>query len=191
VYAELWVGHSALSKDVVKSQLISKFNEDNRAALKDSPFFESGKWDDVVLYVTQTPSYRLMCLPIHDEELQVYVEPVKGDVLQACQSAWQGTRNALSNAKPRLSSLKLVDNESGKDFMSATTGLRTELWRRETLGPILIGIASAVYAAIGMLTFASSEPLKFLSGAVTGVIGALVVLGLAIREVRGGRLRWQ
>jgi hypothetical protein len=191
VYAEFSIAHSTLNRDVLKSQLVERFREDNRDALKESPFFGSGKWDDVVLYVTQTPSYRMMCLPQHDEELQVYVEPVTGNVLQACQSAWRGTKNALKNFKPTISSLKLVDNESGKDFMSATTGLRTEFKRRETLSPIIVGIAAGLYAVIGVLTFASSDSLKFLSGAVTGVVGALVAVILAVVEAKGGALRWK
>jgi len=192
VHAEFLIRHSALSSDVLRSSLVAKFKAEDRNALKNSPLFNSGKWDDVVLYSTETPSYRLLYVPTQDEESQIYVEPVKGNVIQICESIWLGTKKALGASSPKLSSIKLVDDVSGKDIMSATTSsLREEISRRETISPLVIGLAAGIYAIIGVFTFASKNGAQFLAGAVTGLVSALVALALAFASAKKGKLSWK
>lgn len=192
MYAEFLIRHSPLSSDALKSILVAKFKAEDRAALKNSPLFNSGKWDRVVLYSTETPSYRLLCVPTQDEESQLYVEPITGNVIQICQSVWRGTKNALVASAPELSSLKLVDDASGKDIMSASTStFYQELGRREALSPLMVGAASIIYALIGVFTFARKDAGQFLAGAVTGLVGALAVLWFAFQGAKKGKLSWR
>src|SRR3954447_9899417 len=86
MHAEFRLHHSALTSNELKSRLVTKFNAEDRSALKDSPNIDAGKWDSVVLYATQTPSYRLLCVPNTNEELQIYIEPIKANVMASCES---------------------------------------------------------------------------------------------------------
>jgi hypothetical protein len=191
LHAEFLVRHAAITQSSLKDSLTSRFYAENRDALKESPLFDSGKWDDVVLYATQTPSFRLLCVPMHDAETQVYVEPVSGNIISICESVWAGTQNALRSAQPRLESVKLVDNDSGKEFLTARpTGLGPELKRRENLAPVAVGSAVVVYAAVGVATFAADDGAKFLAGAVAGIISAIVAIVLAVVAAKKGRLLW-
>src|SRR5579863_5488582 len=116
MHVEFLIQHSSLQSDALKSCLIAKFQSEDRDALKNSPLFNSGQWDQKVLYATQTPGYRLLCLPRQDEELQIYVEPVKGNVIEICESIWRGTKRALKASSPKLALLNLIDDDSGKDI---------------------------------------------------------------------------
>jgi hypothetical protein len=192
VHAEFLVQHSTISSDTLKSRLIAKFKAEDRDALKNSPLFNSGKWDKIVLYSTETPGYRLLCIPTQDEESQIYVEPVKGNVIEICESVWRGTKRALSSSSPKLTSMKLVDDESGKDIMhAATRSFGQELSRGENISPVIVGVVAAIYAAAGVFTFASKDKGEFLAGAVTGLAGAVVALSLALAAARKGKLSWK
>jgi hypothetical protein len=192
VHAEFVVVHSALPSDALKSRLIGKFQAEDRNALKGSSLFNSGKWDDRVLYCTETPGYRLFCVPTQDEESQIYIEPVKGNVIKVCDSVWRGTKKALRASSPKLSSLELVDGESGKDIMGACEStLSQEFARRETLSPVMVGVVSLVYGVVGIRTFAAADGAKFLAGAVAGLAAAVVAAIAALIAARKGRLIWK
>jgi hypothetical protein len=103
----------------------------------------------------------------------------------------QAHKTPLKSAQPRLESVKLVDNDSGKEFLTARpTGLGPELKRRENLAPVIVGSAVVIYAAVGVATFASDDGAKFLAGAVAGIISAIVAIVLAVAAAKKGRLLW-
>jgi hypothetical protein len=106
----------------------------------------------------------------------VHIELITGNVIRATESAWVGLKKALSNCKPSVTDLKLVDSVSNREFMSGRTGLAAELRRRETLAPLIVGAAVLVYAVIGTLSFAKDGPWRFLLGAIPGVVAAIVAL---------------
>lgn len=192
MHAEFVVQHGRLSSDALKASLVAKFKHQNRDALKNSPLFNSGQWDKVVLYSTETPGYRLLCISTQDEELQVYLEPVKGNLIEICESVWRGTKRALNSSSPKLTSMKLVDDESGKDIMRATTcGFGEELSRSENISPVIVGVIAAVYAVVGVFTFASKDQGEFLAGAVAGLAGAVVALSLTFAAAKKGKLSWK
>jgi hypothetical protein len=177
---------------MLKSRLEKKFQAEDRSALKKSPLFESGQWDNVVLYATERPNYRLFGLSTQDEEFQIYVEPVKGNLIEICESVWRGTKRALNASSPKLALLKLVDDVSMKDIMRATTcTFGQELGRSETISPLILGVVAVIYALVGVFTFASKNRGEFLAGAVSGLAAALVALALAVAATRKGKLSWK
>lgn len=192
MYAEFTIQHSSLSSDMLKSRLVKKFQSEDRNALKSSPLFNSGQWDNRVLYATETPGYRLFGLPTQDEEFQIYVEPVKGNVIEICESIWRGAKRALKASSPKLVLLKLVDDGSMKDIMKATTStFGKQLGQSEIISPLLVGVVAVIYALVGVFTFAAKDRGEFIAGAVSGLAAALVALALAFAATRRGKLTWK
>jgi hypothetical protein len=192
MHVEFLIQHSSLQSDALKSRLIEKFRSEDRDALKNSPLFNSGQWDNVVLYATQMPGYRLLCVPTQDEEFQIYVEPVRGNIIEICESVWRGAKRALTASSPKLTLLDLVDDDSGKEIMKAKTcTFGQELGRSANISPLLVGVAAVIYGLIGCFTFASKDRGEFVAGAVSGLAGALVALALAFIATKKGKLSWK
>lgn len=191
VYAEFMIQHKSLEPGQLKSRLTKKFGPEDRAVLKKSILFGSGQWDDKVSYVTEKPNYLLVVMSVLDDELQITVEPLKGNLVDTCQSVWRGMKKALKWRRPKLSLLKLVDSGS-MDIMKATIcKFGSELGRSENISPVIVGVVAAIYAFIGWHTFASKDRGEFLAGAVSGVAAALVALVLAFTAARKGKLKWE
>jgi hypothetical protein len=190
MYAEFWVGHAELKASAVRRLLNAKFREHDPEVIEGSQIFTE-KWRELVLFATETTNYRMICFPDRNDQLQVVIEPLMGNIMPACQSAWQGIRAALAKQHPRLTSAKLIDNVSGKEFLSAMTGLGTELRRRDTVAHLLIGALTVVWIIIGVATFAKEVGLQFAGGAITGLIGASTSVLMAFAQARKGVLRWE
>jgi hypothetical protein len=197
MHAEFIVRHSALSPATLKTSLAVKFRIEDRKALKNSPLFGSGEWDSdrIILYSTETPEYRFFCVPIHDKELQIYVEFAAGNGLEICESVWRGMKKALNTFSPNFPAIRIVDEDAEKTTASAKTScfrtsLRREIVRRETVSPLMVSLAAIIYAIIGLFTFASKNGAQFLAGAVTGLVAALVALVLALVAAKEGKLSW-
>ena len=176
---------------MLKSRLVKKFGPEDRSVLKKSPLFESGQWDNIVLYATEKPNYRLVAVPSQDDELQISVEPVKGNLVETCESVWRGTKRALNGCHPKLSLLKLVDSGSMDIMKARICTFGAELGRSENISPLIVGVVAAIYALIGFYTFASKDRGEFLAGAVSGLAAALVALALAFVATRKGKLSWK
>jgi hypothetical protein len=190
MHAEFGIEHLTLDEDSLRHRLVDKFRANDLSVLTESRLFSNPEWRNLVLFATKTPNYRMICFPEHDQQLQIYIEPVGGNILRACDSAWKGTHAALKEVKPKLASLKLVDTESGKEFLSATTGLGTELRRREVVTLLIVGGLTLAWLLAGVWTFAASDPLPFAGGTITGLVGGLVGLIYAGSDARRGTLRW-
>jgi hypothetical protein len=191
VYAEFTIKHSSLKSDKLKDRLIKKFGADDRAKLKDSALFDPAQWDNRVLYVSQKPDYLLVAISVQDEELQITVELVKGNLVDNCQSVWQGIKKALKFRRPKLSRLKLVDSGQVPIMKARTYTFGSQLGRSENISPVIVGVVAVIYALIGWNTFASKDRGEFLAGAVTGVAAAVVALVLAFTATRRGKLSWE
>jgi hypothetical protein len=187
--AEFWVKHSDVHEDELKDALRRVFGEDDRTAIDSSEVF-TPEWRESVLFAREDPSYRLICFKSTAIELQMHVEPINANIFRASESAWLGIKKVFKDKNPELTDLRLVDPQSHRDFLSARTGFRTELRRREVVSPLIIAIAVAIYSVIGALTFAEKDPWRFLAGAISGIIPGIVAIGLAWSEARKGVLRW-
>lgn len=104
----------------------------------------------------------------------------------------EGDEESFDGTDPELRSAVLVDTESGKEFLKATTpSWPGELKRRENLAPIVVGVAVAVDTAIGLVSFAAQDRARFLAGAISGVIAAIVAVILIASSVAAGKLVWE
>jgi hypothetical protein len=191
VYAEFMIENKSLDPDKLKSRLIKKFGADDRAALEKSVLFASPQWKDKILYATEKPNYLLFAAWVQDEEHQITIEPVKGNLADTCQSVWRGIRKALKRRRPKLTLLKLVDIGSGDIMKAKTCKFGSELGRSENISPVVVGVVAAIYGCIGWYTFASKDRGEFIAGAVTGVAAALVALCLAFAATMRGKLSWE
>jgi hypothetical protein len=187
--AEFWVKHWEIPEKELRARLRRVFGEDDRSAIDSSEVF-TAEWRDSVLFAREDPSYRLICFKSTDIELQMHVEPINANIFRASESAWQGIKKVFKEKNPELTDLRLVDPQSHRDFLSATTGLRTELRRREVVSPLVVAVVIAVYSVIAVLTFAENDAGRFLLGAVSGVIPGIVAIVLAWFQARKGVLRW-
>jgi hypothetical protein len=191
VYAEFTIQNKSLEPDQLKSRLTKKFGAEDRTALQKSVLFGSPQWDDKILYATEKPNYLLFAVWVQDEEHQITVEPVKGNLVDTCQSVWRGVKRALKSRRPKLFQLKLVDSGSMEIMKATTSKFRSELGRSENISPVIVGVVAAIYAFIGWYTFASKDRGEFLAGAIAGVAAALVALVLAFTATRKGKLSWK
>lgn len=190
MWAEMVVGHreSEAADDV--SLLTRAFGMSDPDALKSSAQFKQESWKNRLLYAQELGSYRILCYRDGNNELVSYIEVKRGTILDACQSAWGKVRKAYAKHNPRLSNLDLVDPQSGAFLSGRICRLGSELKRRESLAPIIIGFATVLYFTVAILTFGAEDKTKYAQGAIAGTVAALVALGLAYAEARRGRLRW-
>lgn len=191
MYAEFTVKNKSLDPDKLKSRLIKKFGADDRAALQKSALFATPEWKDKILYASEKPSYLLFAAWVQEDEHQITIEPVKGNLADTCQSVWQSIRKALKRRRPKLTLLTMVDIQSGAIMKAKTCKFGSELVRSENISPVVVGVVAAIYGLIGWYTFASKNRGEFIAGAVTGVAAALVALCLAFAARMKGKLSWE
>jgi hypothetical protein len=192
LYSRFKIEHSTIDWATLSRRLAEHYGDDDRNVLKSSQIFNEDVWASAKkLYATESPDCRLICAPGGAGELQVYVEPVEGNILSASMSAWKGVRNILKKDEPKITHLVMVDGNTGKEILTGTTGARVEFTRKETILPILIGVATLVYILVGVRTFAAQDPGRFFGGAIVGTVGAAVAVYLAVVEIRKGTLRWK
>jgi hypothetical protein len=192
VYSRFKIDHETLDWPTMTKRLTAHYGADDRSVLSKSQLFGTPTWSKVKkLYATESPDCRLIFAPGNSGELQLYVEPVEGNAMNASLSAWKAVRKILKDESPSLSHLVMVDDQSGKEFLTGETGVKVEFKRKETLLPLMVGAATLIYLGVGLWTFAADARGKFFGGAITGIIGAVVALVFAIIEVRKGTLRWK
>jgi hypothetical protein len=188
--AEFWVAHEEIDANLLKERLERVFGGHDLDVLNRAKVFSNDRWRKSVIFSREDASYRLICFPSRDDELQVHVEPINANALRAAESAWRGIKKAFKGHDPRIADLNLVDDASNRPFLSGRSGLGTELRRRETLAPLIIAGIVGIYGAIGTLTFAKDDPSRFLFGATSGVATGLIALAFSWIEARKGVLRW-
>jgi hypothetical protein len=135
--------------------------------------------------------YRLVCLPMRVDQLQVLVEPVDEDVRRACQWAWDGLRNAMKKSRPKLRFAEICDSTSGRSIMRAQIGLMAELGRRETIQLVAVALITIIWVIIGANSFARHHLWELLDGGLPSLAGGFIAVVLAIATWRGGTIRWQ
>jgi hypothetical protein len=80
MHAQFSIAHSAIAAVAIRAGLEEVFGGDDRAVLARSAVFSanSDTWKDLVIYSTERPTYRLVCLPARNDELQAIVSGGRG-----------------------------------------------------------------------------------------------------------------
>jgi hypothetical protein len=75
--------------------------------------------------------------------------------------------------------------------MTAQTGFAVEVRRREILSVLAVGIVTAMWIAVGAVTFARGKGWELLGGGLPGLVGGITGLIFAASNWRRDILRWQ
>jgi hypothetical protein len=186
VHAEITIRHR--SGDT-PGLLAAEFGAHDEAALDRSLLLADPLWRTRITYVTETPSFRLMCYPTATTQLQLWVEPVQGDLKAACQTVWDGVRHRASGLRPKLEELTIRDEATGQTILRAETGVRANLARRELfLGGAGALVAAALLAA-GWWTFAKESRAEAAIASIPAVVVGLISLFPLVADLRQRRLR--
>lgn len=192
MHCELTIGHAELTPDELRRLLVATFGPHDARALEESPFYrgQGRAWRGQPVYASQRPGYRVICMPSWNRELQVFVEVDRGDLRRSAERAWDAIRTALRSYRPRVLSAEMLDFGTGQTVLTAQTGLRTELRRREVWQTLATGLVTIVLVVFGLVGFARDARGELLAGAAPGLATAVVTLVLAARDASARRLRW-
>ncbi|WP_143047258.1 hypothetical protein [Amycolatopsis xylanica] len=186
--AEIRVSHKMTDDDHVHRALVGKFGHDDREVLKRSPIFKSRKWERVVSFAHEHPDYRIICYQSSNDELQINVEAINGNILSAAESVWRSVKRAFDGSSPVLSDARLLDGDSNRELLHGRTGLVSEFKRRDTLLPVSGAFFALVYFVVSLSVF--EQPFGAVGGALVGAAVGLVAMLLAVTDARRGAIRW-
>lgn len=123
--------------------------------------------------------------------LNVVVEPLRrGNVnmRQACQTTWQALLGNCDGLKPSLRTLSLSDGADGPEVASASTARAEHLRGSEIIPALSIAIATVAVIVIAVVAGASSQ---LMLGMIAPVVGAAVVVCLALLRAKQKKLVWK
>jgi hypothetical protein len=187
LHAEITIRHR--SGDIVAA-LAAEFGEHDPDALARSLLLADEFWQERIAYATETPAFRLLCYPTSTIELQLWVEPITGNLRSACQTVWDGVRHGASNLEPSLEELTILDEATGQVVLRGETGVRANLVRRELVLALAGGVVAAALLVAGWWTFASESRAEAVVATVPAIIVGSIALFWLVMDVRRGRLRW-
>ena len=158
---------------------------ENRDCLERSLVFgPASSWQNLVLFATETPQWRLVLHSVGTRQLQLTVEPVQGDLRRACESVWSSVCRAGNDLRPVLDSLDIVDEGTTHVIGRGSVGLLPQGRRREFWAPIGISVATAVFV---LATGADGAALR---GAVPSFIAGVLSLGVIAVDALRKKLVW-
>jgi hypothetical protein len=187
VHAEITIGHRAGD---IAGLLAAEFGPHDDTARTRSLSLADPYWQTRITYATATPSFRLMCYPTSTTQLQLWVEPERGDLKAACQTVWDGVRHRASGLKPNLEELTILDEATGHAILHAETGFRANLARRELVLAVAGGVVAAALLAVGWWTFARQSRAEAVIASIPAVVVGLISLFWLVPDLRRRRLRW-
>ena len=148
-------------------------------------------WQGIVVYARELPMCRMIAAPASNEELHIVIEPTHGNLVRACQGAWQSVRSAMKESHPKLETAMLVDQVTGRELFVGNDGLGAQVRTREVASLILVGLVTVAWLLAGSATFARDLGTEWIAGGMTGIVGALVAAVWALVDWRRGRLKWK
>jgi hypothetical protein len=184
--AEMGVAHEQGDMVGVVSGL---FGAPDAAALDRSLLFaDDPDLQAKVAYVSEVSGFRVICCKATPYRVDLFIEPVRGDLKDACQTVWSGIRTSAGNLKPRLEALQVFDEATAERVRTGERGLRARtrgeyFTKGATAGGTVLWIPIAI--ALG------ANP-----GAVTlGAVPALVAGGIATlqlaQDLKHDKLVWR
>ena len=187
MHAEITIGHRPGD---IPGLLAAEFGPHDGTARTRSLSLADPYWQTRIAYATETPSFRLMCYPTSTTQLQLWVEPVRGDLKAACQTVWDGVRRRASGLKPKLEELTIRDDATGQAILSAETGVRANLARRELVLAVAGGVVATALLATGWWTFAKQSRAEAVIASIPAVVVGFIALFWLVPDLRQRRLRW-
>jgi hypothetical protein len=197
--ADLTVAHKALMGPDVVQRLAAVFPPHNPTALDRSPYFGTRpEWRNIVLYCSDTPLYRIVCIANSTVELQVTIETIDGDMRQACQAGWSGARQALGlsgvrrlfrGSRPRLASAKVIDPDTGRVVLEGHAGFGTRFTGRQALTNLILAAVGVVLIVLGLIAGGSSQ-LAIVGAGAPGVLIGMLTIVFGWLDWRRGVLQW-
>lgn len=185
MYARLDIHHAG--KDVV-SRLQTTFAQHDPSVLDRSLVFkDEPSWRALVVLAIETPDYRLICYPPAQDQLQLHVEPIRGDIKRACGNVWRSTRRACRwrGHRLQLERLDVVDETDNRVIAYATAGWRSSIARRSLWWGLAVALATAIWLPLELFVFANDAPAETVRGAIPSlVLGAGAVLSLVFLRQR-------
>jgi hypothetical protein len=183
-------------KEAKASELLSPLEDvfgtnDQTEVLKKSPKYKGDEayWQKRVNFAREGPTYRLICLPMTNTQLQTVVEPVDTDIRKAVQSAWDGFKQALQKWSPELESAEIV--ESARTLLIADASARAQFGRAEPRIALIIGAGNLIWIAVAAVTFAKHKVVDLIVGAAPAIITGVYFLVDAFMSYQRGTLRWK
>jgi hypothetical protein len=158
---------------------------EDRSCLANSLVFgRDPSWQQLVLFATETPQWRLVLYAGGTNQLQLTIEPVQGDLRRACESVWSSVCRAGQGLRPVLDSLDIVDEGTTHVIGRGSVGLLPQGRRREFWAPI------AISATTGVFVLATGADSAALRGAVPAFVAGLLSLGVMVIDTLRKKLVW-
>lgn len=140
-----------------------------------------------IAYAARGPGLVVMAWPT-PRRTHLFVESSEGRLRKAAEDVWRVIHGSASELKPELDSLVLLDEGSNDEIALAAVGLRDNIRRAEIMGPIVIGLATALVIAVAIGSF--DAPVSLAIGSVPAFVAAVLALGWLTIDVRNRKLVW-
>jgi hypothetical protein len=185
VRAELTISHRAGG---LIGSLQEAFGAHEEEALQASALAtKSPSSTSAITYAARGPGLVVMAWPT-PRRTYLFVESSEGRLRKAAEDVWRVIHSNAPGLKPKLNSLVLLDEGSNDEIALATVGLRDNVRRAEIMGPIAIGLATALVVAVAVGGFDASASLAI--GSIPAFVAAILALAWLAIDVRSRKLVW-
>jgi hypothetical protein len=142
-------------------------------------------------FIGANDRYTIICAPVSEAELQVFVEPSMASITEACESAWRVVRKALRWRMPRVSLVEVRAVLLGRVVIRGERGLFAHLTKASVISAVLVGLTNLGLFIWGWNSFASDDPENLLIGTAPAMGVGLLYLLWAVCLWLGRRFRWR
>jgi hypothetical protein len=170
--------------------LVSAFGEPTPEALGDSVIGAPVK-DNPRYYGWCNYDHILIAHKPTNQTLNVMIEPRgKGslNMREVCQTTWHALLESCDGMTPALRALSLYDGVDGPEVVSASTARAAHLRSSEIVPAVTIATVTTVVVVGAVL---AGAPRQLLLGMIAPVVGALVLVCLALVRSRRKKLVWK
>jgi hypothetical protein len=190
MHAELTVAHSPGNVVALISASLPSHDPDvvlRSVALANEPVMQG-----LITLAVEGPTYRLLCSPNTQLELQAFVEAVaQADLKNACQTVWDSMQESGKPLRVRLSRLEITDETSGRPLLTGTTSFGARLGQVQTVTALTIALVSLVFMIAGLFTFSRHAKGNLAAGSAPALAAGVIAFLWSWFDSRRGRLTWQ
>lgn len=171
----LSVKHQKAKESELYHELCAFFgNGAKKSALSNSIKYSALADDpDAVIYAAERRGYRILCFRITSSELQVAIEPKRGeDARRSAQSAWNGLRQALTLRSPELLEAEISDSD--RAIFVGAVGFRSHLSATEAKAVLALAGGNVAWIVIAAATIPEVAIPELIAGGAPALIAGLV-----------------